>query len=153
MQYIRLARELEGVYTDLQWLVVTAQQLVRALYTPVAATAPEVEMVACFRDCTPMEHDAPVWFTECEYDFEEWVHCGIEEDMAVACDAQRPTAPPPTSRSLGEVCALPRLHGDTSPPLSGSTLGRSQGEEPERVPKNTSGGSWGPALELVPAST
>ena len=73
MQYVRLARELEGVYTDLVWLAQTAQQLAQAAYAPVTVTAPEVELVACFRDCTPMEHEDPVWSTACEYDCEEWV--------------------------------------------------------------------------------
>ena len=98
MQYIRLARELEGVYSDLVWLSETAQHLWRAAYTPVVV-APEVELVACFRDCTPLVHDEPVWFTEADYDCEEWVHCCIDPPEAPACGAPRPRAPGHTGPS------------------------------------------------------
>ena len=153
MQYIRLARELEGIYTDLLWLADTAQQLVHAMYTPVAATAPEVELVACFRECTPLEHEEPVWFTEAEYDCEEWVHCCSEPAEALPCGSPRQKVASHTAPSLVEACALPWLHADSSPPLSGSSPGLSQEEEPELVLKNTSGGSEAPALGPPPSSS
>ena len=152
MQYIRLARELEGVYTDLLWLADTATQLARAAYMPAAASAPEVEMVACFRECLPLEHEEPVWFTEAEYDCEEWVHCCSERPEAPACDSPRPRGPDRTLPSLAEACAWSHLHADSSPPHSGRSLGLSQEEVPELVPKNTSGGSEVPALGPPPAS-
>ena len=69
MFYLRTARELAGfllaareAYRYLFWLY----DMARAKWIPVAFSPPEVEMVACFRDCTPMEHGQPVWFTECE---------------------------------------------------------------------------------------
>ena len=146
MQYIRLARELEGIYTDLLWLAETAQQVVRAAYTPVAATAPEVELVTCFREC-PLVHEEPVWFTEAEYDCEEWVHCCSEASAALPCGAPRPTGSDRTVPSLAEG-----LQTDSPPPLSGSTSGLSQGEVPELVPKNTNGGSTLPVLDPAPSS-
>ena len=129
MQYIRLARELEGVYTDLVWLSQTAHQMWRAAYTP-AVVAPEVELVACFRDCTPLVHDEPVWATECEYDCEEWVHCCSEPPEALAGGSPRRRAADHTAPSLAEGLQI-----DSPPPLSGSTSGLSQGEVPELVPK------------------
>ena len=151
MQYIRLARELEGIYTDLLWLAETAQQVVRAAYTPVAATAPEVELVTCFREC-PLVHEEPVWFTEAEYDCEEWVHCCSEASAALPCGAPRPRDSDRTAPSLAEACALPGLHVDSSPRLSESSPGPSQGEVPELVLKNTSGGSVAPVLDPAPSS-
>ena len=143
MQYIRLARELEGVYTDLLWLADTATQL--------AASAPEVEMVACFRECLPLEHEEPVWFTEAEYDCEEWVHCCSEPAEALACGAPRPRDSFHTSPSLAEACAWPRLHASSSPPPSESSPGLSQEEVPELVPKNTNGGSDSPEQDPPPS--
>ena len=151
MQYIRLARELEGVYTDLIWLSETAQHMWRATYAPVVV-APEVELVACFRDCTPLVHEDPVWFTEAEYDCEEWVHCCSEPPEAPACGAPRPRAPGRTFPSPASACAWPLPHADSSPPFSGSSPGLSQEEVPERVPKNTSGGSDCPVLGPPPSS-
>ena len=153
MQYIRLARELEGVYSDLIWLSETAQHLWRAAYTPAAVAAPEVELVACFRDCTPLVHEDPVWFTEAEYDCEEWVHCCSEPFEAPACGSPRPKAPCRTVPSLAEACAWSPLHADSSPPSSGRSLGLSHEEAPELVPKNTSGGSEVSALGPPPASS
>ena len=82
MEYIQVARELASIvptareaYRDMLWLYGVA----RATWTPAASSPPEVEMVACFRECVPLEHEAEVWSTECEYDCEEWVHCGIAE--------------------------------------------------------------------------
>ena len=147
MQYIRLARELEGVYSDQVWLSQTAQQLWRAAYMPAAVAAPEVELVACFRDCTPLVHEDPVWFTEAEYDCEEWVHCCSEPAEVLACGAPRPRDSFHTAPSLAEACASPRLHAAPSEPLPGSTPGPSQAEVPELVPKNTSGGSEGLGLD------
>ena len=152
MQYNRLARELEGIYTDLLWLAETAQQVVRAAYTPAAAVAPEVELVACFREC-PLVHEEPVWCTEAEYDCEEWVHCCSEASAALPCGAPRPRDSGHTAPSLSEVCALRSPHEDCAPPLSGRSLGPSQGEVPELVPKNTNGGSVDPALGLPPSSS
>ena len=149
MQYIRLARELEGIYTDLWWLAQTAQQLAHAAYTPVAVTAPEVELVACFRNCTPMEHDEPVW----EYDFEEWVHCSTEQAVAQACGARPPRVSSEIFPTLAELCALRPPHAERSPPPSGSSPGPSQAEEPEKVPKNTSGGSVVPPPGPPPSSS
>ena len=138
MQYIRLARELEGIYTDLLWLAETAQQVVRAAYTPVAATSPEIELVTCFREC-PLVHEEPVWFTEAEYDCEEWVHCCSEASAALPCDAPRPRESGHTAPSLAEGLQI-----DSPPLLSGSISGLPQGEVPELVPKNTNGGSTAP---------
>ena len=152
MQYIRLARELEGVCTDLMWLSQTAQQLWRAAYMPAAVAAPEVELVACFRDCTPLVHEEPVWFTEAEYDCEEWVHCCSEPPEALAGGSPRRWAADRTAPSLCEVCALPPLHVDSSPPCPGRSCGPSQEEVPSRVPKNTSGGSDSLALGPPPSS-
>ena len=149
--YLRTARELAGflpaareAYRDLLWLY----EIARVTWIPVVVNPPEVEMVACFRTCTPMEHDEPVWFTECEYDCEEWVHCGILQAIAAGDDALRPTASFDTSPSLAEVCSLPSPHAATSSLLPESNSCLSQGEVPERVPKNTSGGSA--ALGLGP---
>ena len=149
MQYVRWARELEGVYSDLIWLSETAQHLWRAAYTP--AVAPEVELVACFRDCTPLVHDEPVWFTECDYDCEEWVHCGIAEAASLDGHAQRPRDQYPPG--LFEFCASPRPHAVPSELLPENSPGLSQAEVPELVPKNTSGGSEGLGLDLPCASS
>ena len=148
MQYIRLARELEGIYTDLLWLAETAHQVVRAAYTPAAVVAPEVEMVACFREC-PLVHEEPVWFTEAEYDCEEWVHCGIAEAASQDGHAQRPRDQYPPG--LFDFCASPRLHAAPSEPPPESTPGPSQAEVPELVPKNTSGGSTAPEQDPPPS--
>ena len=151
MQYIRLARELEGVYTDLLWLADTATQLARAAYMPAAASAPEVEMVACFRECLPLEHEEPVWFTEAEYDCEEWVHCGIAE--AASRDGHGPRPRDQYPPGLSEFFACPPPHAAPSELLPESTPSRSQAEVPELVPKNTSGGSEGLGLDLPCASS
>ena len=145
MQYIRLARELEGIYTDLLWLAETAQEVVRAAYMPVAATAPEVELVTCFREC-PLVHEEPVWFTEAEYDCEEWVHC-CSEASALPCGAPRPRDSDHTAPSLAEGLQI-----DSPPLLSGSTSGLSHLEVPELVLKNTNGGSTPPVLDPAPSS-
>ena len=67
MEYIQVARELASIvptareaYRDMLWLYGVA----RATWTPAASSAPEVEMVACFRECVPLEHEAEVWSTE-----------------------------------------------------------------------------------------
>ena len=149
MEYLQVARELASIvptareaYRDMLWLYGVA----RATWTPAASSAPEVEMVACFRECLPLEHEAEVWSTECEYDCEEWVHCGISESMAPRDDAPRHRVRDHTFPSLAEVCAYTRLHEDMSSLSPGSSPGLSQGEVPERVPKNTNGGSSAPAL-------
>ena len=154
MEYIQVARELASIvptareaYRDMLWLYGVA----RATWIPAASSAPEVEMVACFRDCIPLEHDEPVWSTECEYDCEEWVHCGIAEAASRGGHAQRPRDQYPPE--LFEFCASPRPHAAPSGPLPESTLGPSQAEVPELVPKNTSGGSEGLGLDLPCASS
>ena len=142
--YLRTARELAGflpavreAYRDLLWLY----DIARATWQPVTFTPPEVELVACFRDCTPLEHEEPVWFTELEYDHEEWVHCGILESMARDDDVRRPMDSCRIAPSLAEVCALPRLHAATSSLLPESSPGPFQGEEWPLTRKNTNGGS------------
>ena len=155
MEYIQVARELASIvptareaYRDMLWLYGVA----RATWTPAANSAPEVEMVACFRECVPLEHEAEVWSTECEYDCEEWVQCGTAESTAPGDDAPRHRVRDRTSPSLPEVCALPPLHVDSSPPCPGRSCGPSQEEVPARVPKNTSGGSDSLALGPPPSS-
>ena len=134
MGYIRLTREIASVlpatreaYRDLVWLA----NMAHATWQPIAVHSPDIELVACFRDCTPMVNDEPVWSTECEYDCEEWVHCGSAESTAVGDDARPPTDPFRTSPSLAEVCALPPLHEEMSSLLPESSPGLSQGEVPE----------------------
>ena len=148
MEYIQVARELASIvptareaYRDMLWLYGVA----RATWTPAASSAPEVEMVACFRECVPLEHEAEVWSTECEYDCEEWVHCGIAEAASQDGHAPRPRDQYPPG--LSEFCASPRPHAAPSEPLPESTPGPSQAEVPELVPKNTSGGSEGLGLD------
>ena len=154
MEYIQVARELASIvptareaYRDMLWLYGVA----RATWTPAASSAPEVEMVACFRDCVPLEHEAEVWSTECEYDCEEWVHCGIAEAASQGGHAPRPRDQYPPG--LFEFCASPRPHAAPSEPLPESTPGPSQAEVPELVLKNTSGGSEGLGLDLPCASS
>ena len=143
MEYIRMARELAGVYRDLLWLY----DIARATWTPIAFASPEVELVACFRECTPMHHDEPVWFTDCEYDCEEWVHCGIAESRASGGGARPPRGSFDTSPSLAELAALPLPRACTAQPSSESTFGPSQADMPLRVPNITSGGSSVPAQD------
>ena len=147
MEYIRVARELAGIvpavrglYSDLVWLV----EVVRT-WQPDTSGRPEVELVECFRECLPLEHDEPVWSTECEYDCEEWVHCSSERVGVQACDARPPRASSDTFPSLAELCAWSLPHAERSLPPCESTPGPSQAEVPQRVPKNTSGGSVVPA--------
>ena len=153
MEYIQVARERASIvptareaYRDMLWLYGVA----RATWTPAASSAPEVEMVACFRECVPLEHEAEVWSTECEYDCEEWVHCGIAEAASEDGHAPRPRHQYPPG--LFEFCACPPPHAALSELLPESTPSRSQAEVPELVPKNTSGGSEAPALGPPPAS-
>ena len=142
MEYIRIARELAGVYRDLLWLY----NMARATWTPIAFASPEVELVACFRECTPMHHDEPVWFTDCEYDCEEWVHCGTAEVFSDG-DVRPPRASFHTSSSLAELAALPQPRACTAQPVAESTFGPSQADMPLRLPNITSGGSSVPARE------
>ena len=153
MEYIQVARELASIvptareaYRDMLWLYGVA----RATWTPAASSPPEVEMVACFRECVPLEHEAEVWSTECEYDCEEWVHCGISEAASQDGHAPRPIHQYPPG--LSELCACPPPHAVLSEPPPGSTPGPSQAEVPELVPKNTSGGSEGLGLDPPCAS-
>ena len=142
MEYIQVARELASIvptareaYRDMLWLYGVA----RATWTPAASSAPEVEMVACFRDCIPLEHDEPVWSTECEYDCEEWVHCGIAEAASEDDHAPRPRYQYPPG--LSELCAWSPPHATLSEQLPESTPCLSQAEVPELVAKNTNAGS------------
>ena len=154
MYYLRTAREIAGilpaareVYRDALWLY----DIARATWTPVAYSAPEVELVACFRDCLPLEHEAEVWATDCEYDCEDWVHCGIWEAASEDGHAPRPRHQYPPG--LAEFCASPPPHAVLSEPLPESSPGPSQAEAPELVLKNTSGGSEGLGLDLPCASS
>ncbi len=67
---LRTARELAQYADDVRWAVrLTSEWMGWWRESPGGR---EIELIENFRDCRPMEHDEPMWHTECEFDNEEW---------------------------------------------------------------------------------
>ena len=86
MQYVRLARELAGMYRDALWLA----EVAKAALSPLPPGSPEIELIECFRDCLPLRQEPEIWQTEADYDCDTWTF--VSSLLDAPGSSQRSTA-------------------------------------------------------------
>ena len=69
----RAARDIVAIAKDIQHIYTMAMNA----YTRVQSTEKEIELSETWREA-PLEHEEPVWYTECEYEHDTWHLVAIE---------------------------------------------------------------------------